>query len=165
VSEDLQLRRATAGDAERIAEIYNWYVANTVVTFETETVSAHQMAERITDKLALFDWIVGELNQKIVGYAYYGPFRQRAAYFRTVESTVYLSRDSKGKGFGREIYFAAIDSASQKGFRELIGVIALPNPASLALHAKLGFREAGILRRVGYKFGEFHDIAIWQLSV
>jgi phosphinothricin acetyltransferase len=58
-----------------------------------------------------------------------------------------------------------IDSAGQKGFRELIGVIALPNPASLALHAKLGFHEAGILRRVGYKFGQFHDVAIWQLSV
>jgi L-amino acid N-acyltransferase YncA len=162
---NVTIRRATADDAVRLAEIYNWYVANTFVTFETEIVPADEMRQRIREKLESYDWIVGEDGQKIVGYAYYGPFRARRAYFRTIESTIYLSQDSKGKGIGKKIYSALIDLASEKGFRELIGVIALPNPASIALHAGLGFSEAGILRRVGYKFSEYYDVALWQRSL
>ncbi|MGA7341376.1 MAG: N-acetyltransferase family protein [Terracidiphilus sp.] len=161
---DLNIRRATEGDAEEVSAIYNWYVANTAVTFETAVIVASEMRQRIKDSLAHFDWIVGELNCRIVGYAYYGSFRPRAAYSQTVESTIYLSQESQGKGFGRRLYSALIQSAAGKGFRELIGVIALPNPASLALHAGLGFREVGVLRGVGYKFGRYHDVALWQRS-
>ena len=162
---DVTIRRATEGDAARLGEIYNWYVANTFVTFETEAVPVNEMRRRIREKLASYEWIVGELNHEIAGYAYYGPFRARGAYFRTIESTIYLSQDSKGKGIGKKLYSALIDSASEKGFRELIGVIALPNPASIALHAGLGFHEAGVLQRVGYKFGTYHDVALWQRSL
>jgi L-amino acid N-acyltransferase YncA len=162
---DLYIRRASEADADRIAEIYNWYVLNTVITFETSAVSPQEMRERIREKLTQFDWVVGEFNHQIVGYAYYGSFRHRAAYSHTVESTVYLARESTGKGFGKRLYSALIESASKKGFREVIGVIALPNPASLALHQALGFREAGFLRGVGHKFGEYVDVALWQRSL
>jgi L-amino acid N-acyltransferase YncA len=162
---DVIIRRATEDDAARLREIYNWYVVNTFITFETEIVQADEMRQRIREKLESYEWIVGELNREIAGYAYYGPFRARGAYFRTIESTIYLSQDSKGKGIGKKLYSALIDSASKKGFREVIGVIALPNPASIALHAGLGFHEAGVLRRVGHKFGTYHDVALWQRSL
>ena len=161
---DLHVRRALAADADRITEIYNWYVLNTIITFETAAVSPNEMTQRIQEKLDKYDWLVGEVNQGIAGYAYYGSFRPRAAYGHTVESTVYLSQDNTGNGFGRRIYSALIQSATDKGFRELIGVIALPNPASIALHRTLGFREAGVLRGVGHKFDKYVDVALWQRS-
>jgi L-amino acid N-acyltransferase YncA len=162
---ELAIRRATEDDAVQLSAIYNWYVVNTFVTFETEIVPADEMRRRIREKLESHEWIVGEQDGEIAGYASYGPFRTRSAYFRTIETTIYLSQDSKSKGFGKKLYSALIDSASEKGFRELIGVIALPNPASISLHAGLGFHEAGVLHRVGCKFGEYHDVALWQRSL
>jgi len=162
VQADLSIRRASELDAQRIAEIYNWYVLNTTVTFETEPVASNEMSERIKSKLEGHDWIVGEWNHEIIGYAYYGSFRPRAAYQHTVESTVYLDQRSTRRGFGKRIYSALIQSANERGFRQLIGVIALPNAASLALHKALGFREMGTLQGVGHKFGRDVDVALCQ---
>src|SRR5712692_6075748 len=153
----MQIRRATVGDAERIAEIYNWYILNTIITFETDVVSPQKMKKRIQEKIIKYDWLVGELNQEVIGYAYYGPFRTRAAYNHTVESTIYLSQESMGKGFGRTLYAKLIESVKGHRFREVIGVIALPNLQSIALHRAMGFAEVGVLKRVGYKFGRDID--------
>ena len=160
----MNIRRATATDAERIAEIYNWYVLNTVITFETTVVTPSDMRQRIQEHLETYDWLVGESHQQIVGYAYYGSFRTRAAYNHTVESTVYLSQEATGKGFGTSLYSALLESATRNGFREMIGVIALPNPASIALHRTMGLHEVGVLRGVGYKFGQHVDVGLWQRS-
>ena len=161
----LERTRATVGDAERIAEIYNWYILNTIITFETDVVSPQEMTKRIQEKTIKHDWLVGEVNQEVIGYAYYGPFRTRAAYNHTVESTIYLSQESMGKGFGRTLYAKLIESVKGHGFREVIGVIALPNPQSIALHRAMGFAEVGVLKRVGYKFGRDIDDGLWQLSI
>jgi phosphinothricin acetyltransferase len=169
----LHIRRATENDARRIAEIYNWYVLNTTVTFEIAPVDPAEMNRRIQEKLANHDWLVGELPSqpvnehscRVVGYAYCGPFRPRAAYSHTVESSVCLDREHPGKGFGKALYSALIASIANKGFREVIGVIALPNPASIVLHRTLGFQEVGVLRRVGYKFARYIDVGVWQLPV
>lgn len=163
MSDPCIIRRAAESDAERIAEIYNRYVLHTAVTFETEEVSVDEMKRRILEKLAAHDWLVAEVAGRVVGYAYYGVFRPRAAYSHTVESTIYMSPESSGKGMGAGLYSSLVRSASEKGFREMIGVIALPNEPSLKLHAKLGFREAGRLFAVGRKFGAYIDVAIWQL--
>ena len=156
------IRRAEPGDARIISGIYNWYILNSTVTFETKAIDELEMRRRILEKLATHDWLVAEVNGQIVGYAYYGVFRPRAAYAHTVESTIYLSEGSVGKGFGTLLYSSLIQSADKKGFLELIGVIALPNAASVRLHAKLGFREAGRLEGVGRKFGSYIDVALWQ---
>lgn len=161
---DLRIRRALEADANCIREIYNWYILNAITTFETAEITLDEMKQRIGEKLDKYDWLVGEFDRKVVGYAYYGPFRPRAAYAHTAESTVYVSRDNTGRGFGKRIYCELIRSARGKGFREVIGVIALPNPASIALHRSLGFREAGVLRAVGNKFGKYIDVALWQRS-
>jgi len=161
----LNIRQATERDAESVVDLYNWYLVNTVVTFETVAVSADQMRQRIQENLERYDWLVGEHDGRVVGYAYYGSFRTRAAYDHTVETTIYLAPDAAGKGFGRKLYTALLESAVRKGFREAIGVIALPNPASLALHALLGFHEVGVMPGVGYKFGEYVDVGFWQRSL
>lgn len=159
------IRRAAEPDAPRIADIYNWYVLNTAITFETEAVTLDEMRRRISEKIATHDWLVAEVNREIVGYAYYGSFRPRAAYFHTVESTIYISQESTGQGIGATLYSSLIRSAVEKRFREMIGVIALPNESSVRLHSRLGFREAGRFQSVGQKFGNFIDVAFWQRSV
>lgn len=161
----LNIRQATPADAGRIAEIYNHYVLNTTVSFETEAVSAREMGQRIRERLEHYDWLVGEASGQIIGYAYYGSFRPRAAYNHTTEVTVYLEPHSIGKGFGRALYSQLIESAKNHGFRELIGVIALPDQGSIALHRRMGFEEIGILKKVGHKFGRYMDIALWQKSL
>jgi L-amino acid N-acyltransferase YncA len=161
----MRVRRATAGDAEAVSAIYNWYTLNTIITFETDVVSPHEMSKRIQKNLMNYDWLVAELNQEVIGYACYGPFRARGAYYHTVESTVYLSQASIGKGFGTSLYAKLIASVRDHGFREVIGVVALPNPQSIALHRKMGFAEAGVLKKVGHKFDKYIDIGLWQLSL
>lgn len=160
----MDIRQATPADAAGVCAIYNEHVANTLVSFETEPVSAPDMEARIGKKLLHHDWLVG-VQGHIVGYAYYGSFRARAAYRHTVESTIYLDEAVQGQGFGKRLYGALINSAETKGYREIVGVIALPNPASIALHQKMGFEEAGVLKNVGHKFDAYVDVGLWQRSL
>jgi L-amino acid N-acyltransferase YncA len=161
----MNIRKATPADAAAIIGIYNYYVLNTPITFETAVVSLEEMQNRIREKCSQFDWIVGEIDGKVIGYSYFGKFRERPAYNGTVESTIILDRTCIGRGFGRQLYSRLIESAGGLGFHQMIAVIALPNPESTGLHAKLGFQQAGILKNVGYKFGNYIDIGLWQKSL
>lgn len=161
----MHIRQVTAADAAALAAIYNYYVQATIISFETEDVSVAEMQARIRDKLVKHDWLVGEVDGELVGYAYYGTFRPRRAYEHTVESTVYVEPSYVGQGYGRQLLGALITSAQAHGYRELIGIIALPNPASIHLHRRMGFQEVGILKQAGYKLGRYIDVAIWQKSV
>ena len=148
-----------------VATIYNYYVLNTASTFETAQVDAATMAVRIREKLERHDWLVGDVDGRIVAYAYYGSFRSRPAYGHTVESTVYVDHREGGKGYGKLLYAELMGSAAAKGFRQAVGFISLPNAASVALHRSLGFEQAGFLRGVGYKFDRYVDVAIYQLNL
>lgn len=161
----MKIRGASIDDASAITEIYNWYVANTTITFETDSITKEDMRQRIGEKLSIHDWLIGEVDNKIIGYAYYGTFRPRAAYQHTVESTIYLSQAAIGKGYGKILYGRLIESIKGHGFREAIGVIAFPNPESIRLHENMGFVRTGVLRNVGYKFGKYIDIGLWQKSM
>ena len=123
------------------------------------------MTNRIRSKTAKYDWFVAEEEGMIAGYSYYGEFRTRAAYDHTVESTVYVSETRKRRGIGGALYDRLIDSAKNKGFREMIAVIALPNSESVALHEKKAFREVGVFNAIGYKFGEYIDVVFMQKSL
>jgi len=161
----LTIRRALQRDAETVAAIYNYYVVNTTSTFETAPVEASAMAARMHEKLEHHDWLVGDLEGRIVAYAYYGRFRSRPAYGHTVESTVYVDPSEGGKGYGKRLYAELMESAIAKGFRQAVGFVSLPNAASVALHRSLGFEQAGLLRSVGCKFDRYVDVAIYQLSL
>ncbi|SFN93273.1 phosphinothricin acetyltransferase [Formivibrio citricus] len=161
----MSIRPATQDDAAAIAAIYNPYIRDTVITFEYDEVSAAEIAARIAKVQQHFDWLVLEEAGRIVGYAYYGKFRERKAYDGTVETSIYLVGDASGQGRGRRLYAALLEAIKAKGFREVIGCLALPNEASVALHEKMGFAKVGHFPGVGFKFGRFVDVGFWQLSV
>ena len=161
----MKIRRANISDSTAIVEIYNWYIENTTITFETIPVSVEEMNNRIEDKLVNYDWFVAELNDKVIGYAYYGAFRTRVAYQHTVETDIYLSPEFKGNGIGSLLYAQLFDSANDKGFREMLAVVALPNSDSIRFHKKMGFTEVGLMKKIGYKFNEYIDVSFLQKSL
>ena len=158
------IRSATAADAAAIADIYNWYIANTVITFEVDPVSEDEMARRIDGVLAAHEWLVLEGGDGLLGYAYAGRFRERAAYGQATESTIYLRHGLEGKGLGGSLYAELIRRTFARGYRHLVGAIALPNEPSVRLHERLGFVKAGHLFRIGRKFDRWVDVGNWQLE-
>lgn len=160
------IRPATQADAQAIADIYNPYIRDTTITFEYDPVSAEDIAARIAKIQKTFDWLVLEDDAgKLLGYAYYGKFRERKAYDGTVETSIYFDADATGKGYGRVLYTALIEAIRARGFREVIGCLALPNDASVVLHEKMGFAKVGHFPGTGYKFGRYVDVGFWQLSL
>ncbi len=157
------IRSATPDDAARIAAIYNHYVANTVISFEEEAVSESEMKARIARGLAAGPWLVAEVDGAVVGYAYAAPWSARTGYRNSVETTVYVALSHAGKGLGSELYRALIERLKSQGFHCALAVIALPNPGSVALHEKLGFRKVGELMEVGFKLGRWVNVGYWQL--
>lgn len=158
------LRAATTADANAIAEIYNHYVVNTIVTFEEESVPAPEMAARISEVLDLnLPWFVWEEHGRVHGYAYAGKWKSRCAYRYSVESSIYLAKEVTGRGLGTKLYVALIDALRSKGIHSIIGGIALPNPASVGLSEKLGFQKIGHFKEVGWKFEQWIDVGYWEL--
>lgn len=158
------VRPARAVDAEAIVAIYNHYIANTVVTFEEQPVTAPRMAQRL-DEAAPLPWLVAESDGEVVGYACASKWKGRCAYRYSVESSVYLDPAAVGRGIGSMLYAALIDALHAQRLHTIISGIALPNDASIRLHEKFGFRKIGHFEQVGYKFGRWIDVAYFQLSI
>jgi L-amino acid N-acyltransferase YncA len=157
------IRPVLPQDAERITSIYNHYIDHTVITFEEELVSAGEMAERIKRVTTSYPWLVAEREREVCGYAYATRWRERASYRLSIEGTVYLAADCTGQGLGTALYSALIERSRDAGFHCIMGGIALPNPASVALHEKLGFRKVAELKEVGRKHDRWVDVGYWQL--
>ena len=156
------IRPVQVSDAVVIARIYQPYVTHTTISFEIEPPSADEIAARIQRVTARHSWLVYVGEGALLGYAYTSTFRERRAYQTTVESTIYLDRAAIGRGLGRVLYQALLDDAAAKGYREALGVIALPNELSIKLHEKLGFFKVGHLEKIGYKFDQWIDVSLWQ---
>jgi len=157
------IRQAKEADAEAIADIYNYYVTDTIVTFEEEPVLPDEIARRI-DQVAKagLPWLVAEAQGRIVGYAYATPWKERIGYRFSVETTVYLSKDSTGHGVGTELYAELFKLLEAAGIKSAVGGVALPNDASVALHEKFGMRKVAEFERIGVKFGQWINVAYWQ---
>lgn len=159
------IRSAQSDDAEELARIYNHYITRTCVTFETEEISAGDMASRIGEAAAQsLPYLVAELDSELVGFAYASRWKGRCAYRYSVESTIYLDPTRTGNGTGTALYAALLDEIREIGMHAVIGGISLPNPASVRLHEKLGFRKAGHFDQVGFKFDQWVDVGYWQLT-
>lgn len=160
----IEIRPAVADDVAAITDIFNHYVLHTATSFHATPFTPE---ERRTDWFPRFAetgrrrLLVADEAGTIHGAAWSDDFRDKAAYRTTVETTVYLGPDSCGLGIGRELYGALLEQLELEGLRLAVGVIALPNRASEALHARLGFRRTGLLPQVGTKFGQLHDVALW----
>jgi phosphinothricin acetyltransferase len=159
------LREAHANDAAAISAIYNHYVATTVISMETEAVAAGEMAARVAEvQRDGLPWLVLIENGQLRGYAYASKWRSRPGYRHAVEASVYIDADQRGRGFGLILYRALLARLEGR-FHTVIGGIALPNAASIALHERLGFRQVACFHEVGHKFGAWVDVGYWQLSL
>jgi len=161
----LTVRDATPADAEACAAIYAPYVTDTSITFEIDPPGVGEMAARIAAAQREHAWIVMEDADGVLGYAYGGTFRTRAAYRRTCEVSVYLARERRRTGGGRALYGALLPRLAERGMRTAIACMTLPNDASLGLHRSLGFTDVGVMSRVGYKHDAWHDVAWAQLDL
>ena len=157
------IRSVHHSDAKAISEIYNFYVKNTVITFEEEAVSENEMRNRIDNVTKRFPWLVYELNGELLGYSYATDWKTRSAYRHTVESTVYLRNGESGKGIGKKLYQHLISELQKLNIHAVIGGISLPNEASIALHEKLGYKKIGQFHEVGLKFNKWVDVGYWEL--
>ena len=160
-----RVRDATTADAAACAVLYAPYVTGTVVTFETEPPTAEQMAERIAAAQRRHAWLVLEDDGAMVGYAYGGPYKERAAYRWSCEVSVYLEPGRRRTGGGRALYEALFARLAERGFRTAVAGMTLPNPASEGLHRALGFEKVGVYRRIGWKHGAWHDVAWVQRTL
>jgi phosphinothricin acetyltransferase len=160
---DLEIRDVTAADAAAVAAIYDHYVLETVVTFEESAVPPFVMTERIAAvQEAGRPWLVAVEGDALVGYASASTWNPRSAYRHTVEVTAYLAPDATGRGVGSALYESLFARLTARDVHAAIAVIALPNPASVALHERFGLRPAGVFREVGRKFGRWVDVGFWQ---
>ncbi|GAA1329743.1 GNAT family N-acetyltransferase [Pseudonocardia xinjiangensis] len=159
------IRDACESDAEACAAIYAPYVTDTAVSFEDHPPEPAVMARRIADAVRTHAWLVLEEQGQVVGYAYGGPFRSRAAYDWSCEVSVYLERGRRRTGGGRVLYEALLARLAGRGFRTVVAGMTLPNDASVGLHRAMGFEEAGTFRRLGWKHGRWHDVAFVQRAI
>ncbi len=159
------VRHAVQADLERIVEIYNHYIENTPISFETETHTVEGRREwfagfRTTGPYRL---MVAESGGVVVGFACSARFNPRAAYSTSVETSVYLDPGATGRGLGSRLYAALLEELDREpGLHRAYGGISQPNPASNALHERLGFRHVGTFREVGYKFDRYWDVARYE---
>ncbi len=156
------LRNISPDDAPSICEIYKHYVLETPITFEVDSVAPQEMRQRILDVTVTFPWLVWEEDGKLLGYAYAARWKERAAYRHSVEATVYLQSSSVGKGGGSALLDALLAELRSRQIHCVIGGIALPNEASVALLQKFGFRKVAHFNEVGFKFNRWIDVGYWQ---
>lgn len=159
------VRDATEDDAGACAGIYAPYVLDTATTFETEVPDAQEMARRISAAQGTHAWLVLESDGRVIGYAYGGTFKGRAAYRWACEVSVYLEPGSHGAGGGRLLYEALLARLTERGYRTAVAGMCLPNEASVGLHKAMGFEPVGTYRRIGWKLGSWHDVAWMQRSL
>jgi phosphinothricin acetyltransferase len=162
------IRPAEERDIPDIREIYNYYVTNSVVTFDEKPWKIAQWREKFEHlaKLGMPFLVAESPSGQVLGYALLQPWKSKSAYRYTVENSIYLGQAAAGKGLGRALMEALIEAAQQAGIREIVAAISDKGAdASIALHERLGFVEVGRMGRVGYKFGRWLGVVYLQKSI
>jgi L-amino acid N-acyltransferase YncA len=164
---EIDIQPATPADAAEIAAIYAHHVLHGTATFELDPPDAAEIAARMEQvRAAGLPWLIArEAGGAAVGYAYSRPFHGRAAYAFTCENAVYLRHDRLGRGLGTRLLAALIAATEAVGQRQMIALIADTEPASIALHAKLGFAEVGRIKSVGRKHGVWLELIYMQRAL
>lgn len=159
------IRKVKSSDAEAIVNIYNKYIEKTTVSFETEALTVEQMRQRIADISSKYPYYVYENDGNVQGYAYVHQWKERAAYSKTLETTIYLDKDIKHQGVGTALMLHVIEDCKREGFRVLIACITGENSESIEFHKKLGFKQASMFHGVGHKFGRQLDVVDMELHI
>lgn len=158
------IRDFKAKDTKQLLDIYNYYVLNTIVTFDIEPLTLKAFTEKLTRINKDYPCIVFEEKNEILGYAYGSKWRPKPAYKQTVEATVYLKNGEQGKQIGSRLYRKLLDLLELEGYHIVLGGLTLPNDASVKLHEKFGFKQVAHFKEVGRKFDTWLDVAFWQLK-
>lgn len=158
------VRACEQRDVDGICDIYNYYVENTIITFEEVPVTQGEMADRISAGMRNFPWLVCDAGDRVVGYAYAGRWHGRSAYRYSAEVTVYVRHGEGGKGYGQALYANLLKSLAGK-YHAIVAGISLPNEGSVRLHEKFGFRKVAHFSEVGRKFDRWVDVGYWQKLV
>lgn len=158
----MKVRLVTSEDANAICDIYNFYVANTTITFEEKNVDLVEMRRRIENYITYYPWFVCEVDNQLVGYAYATKWKERTAYRHSAEITVYLKNDSVGSGYGTALYKELLSALCKTECHTILAGIALPNESSIKLHENFGFKKVAHFEAVGFKFGKWIDVGYWQ---
>ncbi|HEY2377461.1 MAG TPA: arsinothricin resistance N-acetyltransferase ArsN1 family B [Gemmatimonadaceae bacterium] len=156
------IRLAQPADASRVAAIYRPAVTEQATSFELDPPDASEMSTRIARTLDRFPWLVEDEDGRVVGYAYGGPHRARAAYQWSVEVSAYVAEDRQRRGIARSLYEALFRVLVLQGYRNAYAGITLPNAASKGFHRSLGFTPVGIFRSVGFKLDRWHDVGWFE---
>ncbi|WP_022940505.1 GNAT family N-acetyltransferase [Psychromonas hadalis] len=162
----MNIRQCLQSDAYAICEIYNYYVEQSVVTFDEKRISESDMRQRIKSYSKDYPWLVIENGKGVVvGYAYATKWAERSAYKNTAEITVYLHHLASGKGYGTLLYKAILARLKASGFHVVVATIALPNEASIKLQESFGFSKVAHFKEVGCKFDRWIDVGYWQVKL
>jgi L-amino acid N-acyltransferase YncA len=159
---DISIRAAVTEDAARIAAIYAPYVERTAVSFEYVAPAVADVARRIDTCLTRWQWLVAEVDGHLAGYAYGSQHRERPAYRWSVEVSAYVDGGYHQRGIGTALYGVLLEDLTRKGFCNAFAGITLPNDASVAFHRRMGFSSIGVFQSIGWKFGQWHDVAWFQ---
>lgn len=155
------LRPAETDDAPAIRSVYAPYVENTPISFEVDPPSVAELAERVESTLREYPWLVCEVGDEVIGYAAAGSLRSTPPYEWTVELTVYVDESARRSGVGTALYSALLSVLERQGYYNAYAAVTLPNPASAALHERMGFEPVGTFPALGFKGGEWHDVRWW----
>ncbi len=156
----VEIRLATPEDAAAVATIYAPAVTDSAISFESVPPSADEMRGRISSTLALTPWLVCASGEEVIAYAYASKHRDRTAYQWSVEVSAYVGVRHRGRRLATALYTSLFAILRLQGFRNAYAGITLPNPASVALHARMGFSPIGTFEQIGFKAGVWHDV-LW----
>lgn len=160
-----RIRKIELSDAEAVREIYAPFVSDNATSFEAEPPNVSTTRQRISDLTEQYPWLVFEADKRVLGYAYASSHRARHAYQWCVEVSVYIHDIARQRGVGRALYLSLFEVLRRQGYVNAYAGITLPNPASVGLHESLGFTPIGVFSGIGFKFGQWHDVAWLQLRL
>lgn len=152
-------------DIPQILDIYNWYIENTVITFEEETLALDDFTNRVHGICETYPFIVLEEDNQVVGYAYLDVFNTREAYRYTTDLSIYLDHEVRGKGYGSMLMKEIISIARKEGFINIMSLITEGNAASEKIHEKFGFEKMSLFPQLGYKFNTWLSVSYYQLQL
>ena len=159
MSTAITVRPAVSADAEALLRIYRPFVEETAISFEARLPTLSELEQRIVRALDAWAWLVAEVEGRPVGYAYGSAHRPREAYRYAVETSAYVESGFQRQGIASALYRQLLTDLATRGYHNAYAGVTLPNNASLGFHRHLGFEDIGVFPRVGYKFGQWHDVA------
>lgn len=164
MTNNINIRTVHLEDAKKLLEIYSYYVENTTITFEYAVPTILEFKNRIQEITKKFPYIVLEVDGILSGYAYANTFKDRSAYDWTVESSIYIYNNLKGKGYGKILHNELVNRLKRQGIVTIEACITYPNIDSIKFHEKEGYKKVAHFNKVGYKFNKWHDV-LWYEKV